>query len=139
MMWHWRHRHWPRDKRDDTYRAAAGTYLEKNSGLNQTEMDFFYRKLGMRSVPSPTESDLLQRLDKGPVIFTSMSKRAGHAMMALYYDDRLLSYRIVNPCGVQAVNFDDEGDSAAPCTATSVSLPAHTIVGELGQFIWYWP
>jgi hypothetical protein len=137
-LWYWRYRSMSTADRDSSYRRSGGSYLTLDRGLTETEMDNFYRGLGLRSKRAPTGADMRGALRNGPVIFNSIHGTRGHAMVAAYYTDSRRSYQVINPCGVEAVNFGDDGSSAASCTASSVERAASDVDPNLGQFIWYW-
>jgi hypothetical protein len=130
MVWAWRH------KNLTGYAAKAGSYTNVTTGLTQTQMDAFYKQLGLRALARPTAANLRRALTWSPVIFTSMNKVMGHAMVALGYT--VNQYQIANPCGVQSVSFGEDDSAAASCSATTTQLAARQIERELGQYIWYW-
>lgn len=137
MMWHWRN---TGATREADYRRAAGAYLTKNSGLQEVQMDVFYRQLGMRHLHHPKGIHLLERLQVGPLIFTSISKQRGHAMAAVGFKrERYFgrgTYAVLNPCAVMSMDFDS--NSPGSCTAGSVDLAFSTVDPELGAFVWFW-
>ena len=77
-------------------------------------------------------------LRTSPVIFTSMSRASGHAMVAAEFVARRSIYRIANPCAVEAVTFEDDGEAAAACSVSLVELAASRMERSLGTFIWAW-
>lgn len=133
MMWFWRFSHQSRTDQEATYLQTAGHYATLNRGLSETEMNNFYRQLGIRSESNPSGANMRQRLNHSPVIFTSIDKTSGHAMVASYHFNS--KYRIVNPCGVMEIDF---GNDSAACSANSVNLNAQGVENELGRFIWFW-
>ena len=131
MMWQWRYRTNPGMRAQ--YTARAGRYALLNQGLTEAEMNTFYTQLGMRSLRNPRGANVLHALKWTPVIITSTDQVAGHAMVVS--GNQGLNYMIVNPCGVQVVNFDGGADS---CTAGAVQMPRGQVDARLGGHIWYW-
>jgi hypothetical protein len=46
------------------------------------------------------------------------------------------TYTVVNPCGVEVVNF--ESDTTICSTAAKISLKEADVDRSLGDYIWYW-
>jgi len=127
MLWHWRF------KSLAGYTAKAGTFLSVGTGLTEAQMDVFYKSLGLRSWPKPKGANVRHALGWTPVIFTSVDKVSGHAMVLAGFNGT--SYSVVNPCGLMSVDFDSGTDS---CSATTALLPPADIEKPLGTLIWYW-
>ncbi len=130
MLWHWRH------KSLKGYSTKAGKYLKIETGLTEKQMNVFYKKLGMRSFKNPKSGNLRKALKSSPVIFTSMKKKSGHAMITTAYGGA--KYTVVNPCAVMTVDFDGEGGDSTSCSAGTTKLAKAKVEGPLGSYIWYW-
>jgi hypothetical protein len=126
-MWHWRY------KNLKNYAKRAGNYVKRNSGLNEVQMDLFYRQLGLRSLKNAKGANLKHALKWTPVIFTDIDQISGHAMVAIEHIGNY--YTVINPCARQVVHFDGQPDS---CSGGTVPLPSAQVEGKLGQYIWYW-
>jgi hypothetical protein len=130
MVWHWKHGSM------QGYKAAAGRFLKRQDGLPQSEMDVFYKALGMRSIAHPGASDLQRALGRSPAIFTSIEKAAGHAMVAAGFVGGI--YQIIDPCFEAVVTFNEDGSDSMVCTGGTTPRPAVAVEGPLGVFIWHW-
>ncbi|MCP5159275.1 MAG: hypothetical protein H6975_07600 [Gammaproteobacteria bacterium] len=131
MMWQWHYRTNPGMRAQ--YAARAGRYARLNQGLTEAQMNTFYTQLGMRSLQNSRGANVLHALQWTPVIITSSDQVTGHAMLVA--GNQGANYMIVNPCGIQAVDFASGVDS---CTATTVQLPRGQVDAKLGSYIWYW-
>jgi Papain-like cysteine protease AvrRpt2 len=131
MLWGWRHTTSPQSW--TTYATRAGRFGTLNTGLAENQMDGFYLQLGIRSLQAPQGKNIRHALKWSPVIITSVHQAQGHAMVVVGHTGS--AYTIINPCGVQAVDFDTGVDS---CSAATTPLPLATVDGALGQYIWYW-
>jgi hypothetical protein len=132
MMWHWKY------KRLDVkaYAAKAGDFLRTKTGLVETEMDRFYRQLGLRSLARPGGSNLRHALKFGPAILTLIDHESGHALVAEGTKDH--SYEVVNPCMLESIDFESEGDSGTVCQGGRGKMPTRLVDSQLGAYIWYW-
>ena len=139
MMWQWKNRAKSKADRDAEYRRAAGDYATANRGLSPSEMDTFFRQLGMRSTRGPTGPVLRQLLGRGPVTFIGGKSGYVHAMLAVCFSSREQTYTVMNPCSEESVTFDENGNDEATCTASSKRpLPVRAVDRELGAYVWYW-
>lgn len=127
MMWAWRHNGL------EGYTQRAGTFLGNTGGLSPTQMDAFYRQLGMRSQSGGGASALKHALTFSPVAFYLASKGLGHALVAS--GDKGQSILINNPCLVEAIDFETD---SATCEAGRVSMPLRKLQADLGRTIWFW-
>ena len=132
MLWGWRYKNTP--KSWNAYTQKSGLYARMNQGLSQQQMDVFYRKLGIRSLRNPSGKNIRHALQWTPVIVTSIRQVQGHAMVVIGHNSG--NYKIINPCGVQVVDFNQPGGDS--CTAASMPFPERAIESTLGQYIWYW-
>jgi hypothetical protein len=132
MLWGWRNR--TTTQSWTNYATRAGAYARMNSGLSEQQMDSFYRQIGIRSLQGPQGKNIRHALKWSPVILTSVRQAQGHALVVVGHTS--VNYTVINPCGVQAVDFDQAG--ADSCAAATIQLAASTVEAELGQFIWYW-
>jgi hypothetical protein len=137
MMWHWRRQLLPADEREARYRTAAGTWLSQDRGLQEAEMDRFYRQLEMRSDQRATPEALRTRLMAGPVILILGRGETRHACLCLgYASGSRPTYRIVNPCSALTIDFDTDQQV---CTASGTTdISASTVERGLNGWIWYW-
>jgi hypothetical protein len=131
MLWGWRHTTSPQSWA--SYATRAGAYSTMNSGLSEGQMDTFYRQLGIRALQSPQGKNIRHALKWSPVIITSVRQAQGHAMVVVGHTGA--GYTIINPCGVESVDFDTGSDS---CAAATTVLPSGTVETALGRYIWYW-
>jgi hypothetical protein len=131
MMWHWKHN----GLNVKTYSEKAGNFLLVQTGLVDKDLDQFYRRLGMRGARA-SGSSLRQALVHSPVIFTQGDKVRGHALVAAGANTD--SYEVVNPCQVESVDFEDEGESATVCQGGRAQIASGLIDPNLGALIWYW-
>jgi hypothetical protein len=127
MMWHWR------NGSLGGYEASAGAYARRNSGLIQSEMDLFYKGLGMRGLSGPRMANLTHALKHSPVIFVVANKVDGHALVATGATSKSIS--LMNPCALQSVDFETD---AVSCQAGGGSVSNSSLSKSLGQYIWYW-
>ena len=127
MMWQWRH------KSLDNYAKTAGAYANLDAGLTQWQMDAFYKELGLRSLADGKGVNLRHALGWTPVIFTSTDQVTGHAMVLSGVNGT--RYTVVNPCAVQAVDFEHDSNV---CSASTVSRTRPEVEKTLGSYIWYW-
>jgi hypothetical protein len=127
MMWQWRYRSL------DGYAAKAGAYAKMNKGLQQREMDEFYKLLGMRSLVHSKGANLRHALHWTPVIFTDVNQTSGHAMVLAGHAGG--KYTVINPCAVQRVDFETDGNT---CEAGTLIRTESEVEQPLGSFIWYW-
>jgi papain like cysteine protease AvrRpt2 len=130
MLWLWRH------KKILDYGARAGAFATMNSGLVESQMDVFYKQLGLRALEKPRGANVRHALGWGPVIITSVDKATGHAMVVSGFDGR--NYDIVNPCGVASMDFETDSNVTTVCDATVTTLAAQDVDTKLGTHIWYW-
>jgi hypothetical protein len=127
MMWAWK------NMGLTGYKERAGSYLNAAGGLSETQMDEFYRALGMRSMAGVSSGNLTHALTFSPVAFVLREGGFGHALCATGSNGG--SILINNPCSQQVVDF--ETDSAS-CSASEVALSSKKVDSNLGRFIWYW-
>jgi len=132
MMWLWRYRQ--NAVMRSRYAQQAGSYATMNQGLLEPQMDVFYRRIGLRSLRSPSGRNVQHALRWTPVIVTSVSQAQGHAMVVVGYNGG--QYTIINPCLVETVSFDPQGTDT--CTSGVRPMPHATVEANLGQYIWYW-
>ena len=131
MMWHWRYRN--NSQQRGKYNQKAGNYLSTTTGLTEPQMTTFYQQLGIRSLANPGGRNVRHALRWTPVIVTSLGQRTGHAMIVAGHNRG--SYSVINPCGVQVVNFGGGADS---CSAATIPIAEAQLDGNLGTRIWYW-
>jgi papain like cysteine protease AvrRpt2 len=131
MLWGWRNKttaaSWA------NYAARAGAFGTLNAGLIERQMDTYYRQLGIRSLEGAQGKNIRYALKWSPVIITSVSQAQGHAMVVVGHGPG--SYRVVNPCALLELDFETDTNV---CSAATKSLPATSVDGQLGKFIWYW-
>lgn len=132
MLWQWRNQNNPNLL--NGYTKKAGKYAQMNMGLPEQQMDAFYRQLGIRSLKNASGKNIRHALKWTPVIVTLQGQGAGHAIVITEYNNR--KYKIINPCGIQAVDFSNPSSNS--CNATVILLPKSEIDNQLGQYIWYW-
>lgn len=132
MMWGWR---W-RDNASllGNYRAKAGPYLALDEGLNEEEMTKFYTGLGLRALSPAKGANVRYALAWTPVIVTSVNGLQGHAIVVA--GSASGAYTVINPAGIQQINFDDPDKDSQ--TGTQSSQPRGQIDNTLGRTIWYW-
>lgn len=118
------------------YPQRAGAYATMNRGLSESEMDVFYKRLGMRSLTSPNMNNVRHALGFSPLIFALMGKTQGHAVVATGVTAK--GIRVANPCASMVVSFGDDGEDAASCSAGTITLPNASVRRELGHYVWYW-
>ena len=132
MMWQWKYR--KNTSMRNLYLQRAGNYAKINRGLQETQMNKYYLRLGMRSLKNPSGKNVRHALGWSPVIVVSMDQAAGHAMIVTNYSGR--KYQIINPCAVQTVSFGQSGGDM--CSAGTTSLAGADVDNKLGSYIWYW-
>ena len=132
MLWQWRKGSGP--KLEESYRLLAGRYATLDTGLVAAQMTDFYKRLGIRSLAKASGANVRHALKWTPVVVTSVEQLSGHAMVVLGVTGT--HYKLINPCQVMAVNFDDEARNS--CQAGEVLLPRSKVDAELGGTIWYW-
>ncbi len=131
MMWGWR---WQTSGvKLGEYRAKAGAIAKLDRGLDDAEMTKFYESLGMRSLGKAKGSNVRYALAWTPVIITSVNEARGHAMIVSGRRGNL--YTLINPAGVQTIDFTGGGDTQA---VTETFQPQSAIDRTLGPSIWYW-
>jgi hypothetical protein len=113
--------------------ARSAWEANKNRGLTHTEMTVFYRLLGIRVAPRSRSGGLLRTIPTcGPVIFTSVDKVSGHAMVATGYDLQRAVYFVINPAALTRMTFDDDVIDVGPGASSSASArpprPSHESV-----------
>lgn len=137
MMWHWRNGSRPQAERESSYRTAAGTWPAQDRGLQEPDMDRFYRQLGMTSSSRATAALLRQKLATSPVILILGRRETRHACLCLGYTAGARpTYRIVNPCSALTIDFETDSEV---CTASGTTdISAATIQAGLGRWIWFW-
>jgi hypothetical protein len=136
MMWLWKHQGERSTVQEAGYRSAAGTFTRINRGLSDSEALVYYNALGLRQARTVSKDIVKKLLAGSPVVFSDVNQARGHAMVAIYYCPVQRIYTVNNPCGVQSMNIASGGGQ---CTATAVVLPAQTVEGNLGAFVWHWP
>lgn len=132
MLWQWRKGSTP--TMEGIYRTLAGPYATLDTGLVAAQMTDCYKRLGIRSLTKAGGANVRHALKWTPVIVTSEEQVSGHAMVVVGVTGT--HYKLINPCSVQAINFDDESGSS--CQAGEVLLPRTRVDSELGGTIWYW-
>jgi hypothetical protein len=130
MMWHWRF------KNLNHYKSKAGSYLSLSKGLEEPEMDIFYKSLGLRSHSDPVGTDLRLALKGSPVIFDEISEDStwGHAAVLVGFDGT--TYVTINPCSTQTVDFAT--DEVMCSHASHINRRIAAVEEHLGRYIWYW-
>jgi ABC-type bacteriocin/lantibiotic exporter with double-glycine peptidase domain len=133
MLWKWRY------KSLRAYARKAGNWATLDRGLDEEDMNKFYKLLGMRSLGSPRPINLQTRLNTSPIIFTDKDRVRGHAMVLAGFDGS--KYTVINPCAIERVDFGDEGtgSDAVACQAKIMrGYDRSAVEGPLGNYIWYW-
>jgi hypothetical protein len=132
MLWGWKYKNTPASM--SNYIQKAGAYATLSQGLTEQQMDTFYRRLGMRSLRNPSGKNIRHALKWSPVIANQIKHQPWHALVVIGFNNR--KYKIINPCGVEVVSFDQTGGDS--CTASSSLIQESILENELGKYIWYW-
>jgi hypothetical protein len=132
MLWHWRYTNDAGAR--GGYARRAGAYATLDEGLTEQEMDRFYGSLDIRSLPKPGGRNVRYALNWSPVIVTSSDQVRGHAMVVAGHGSG--RYTVINPCGLQVVDFDSPGGDS--CAVSNTQMSQAEIDGTLGGRIWYW-
>ena len=137
MMWHWKKQALPAAERESGYGTAAGAWRSRNSGLQEPEMDRFYRQLEMRSSPHTTPAVLRQGLAASPVILVLGRHQTRHACVCLGFTPGARpTYRIVNPCSALSIDFTTDQQV---CTASGTTdISASNVEGRMNSWTWGW-
>ena len=96
-------------------------------------MDLFYKQIGLRSLQSPKNANVIWALKWSPVILTDVDQESGHAVIASGFEND--TYTLANPCATLSLDFDVDADV---CVAGVVKMKADALAAKLGKFIWYW-
>jgi len=131
MMWGWRWLNSP--SKLGGYAALAGATAKLDRGLEGPELTKFYERLGMRSLSGAKGANVRYALSWTPVIITNVYEAAGHAIIVSGHRSNL--YTIINPAGVQTIDFSGGGDTQA---VTETFQTQSSIDRALGPTIWYW-
>jgi hypothetical protein len=127
MMWHFK-----KGNLND-YRSVAGGYANITVGITELQLDTFYKKLGLRSFPSPQGKNVRHALTFSPVVVVLRSLGPSHAVVAIGHANG--QYEIINPAAKAMIDFETNAESA---TGGKVVLREAVVDAQLGKYIWYW-